>query len=134
MLARVLNALVGLVISGLCIYLLVQVVGGNPLRELLKHRDVIPWAFATLAVAYVIRAAKTVLLLGADNLKRGLDIVLSFYASISLNNVLPLRLGDILRLSYLKSAQDIALSRSTAALLFERVVDLLVILALFGAL
>lgn len=121
---------VGFIFSGIALYYFFQFVPSNLPAQILANYDVFLVGSAILVPAYVIRGYKTWLLLG--ELKTGRAAIAgSLYASIALNNVLPFRLGDILRLFYLRTALKIGLVKATTALLIERVVDLLVILALF---
>lgn len=99
--------------------------------QVLSHTNVFLIGAVVMAPAYVLRAYKTWLLLGAKRPQLAL-VSASLYASIALNNVLPFRLGDVLRLFYLRTILKIGLGRATGALLIERVVDLMTILSLFA--
>jgi uncharacterized membrane protein YbhN (UPF0104 family) len=121
---------IGLLVSGIALYYFVAFLPSDLLKQIDAHRSVFLVGSLVLVPAYIVRAYKSWLLLNEPAKSSG-AIAGSLYASIALNNALPFRLGDLLRLFYLRTVLRIGLAKATAALLIERVVDLFVILSLF---
>lgn len=123
-------SIVGFIISGLAIYYFGRFVPDQFLSELAQHWSVLLAGSVLLIFSYIIRGYKTCLLLKATRQEVS-DVAGSLYVSIALNNVLPFRAGDILRIFFLKSIVKIEVARSTAALIIERLVDLGMIVIMF---
>jgi uncharacterized membrane protein YbhN (UPF0104 family) len=128
---RYIWSIAGILISAVCVYFFWRYLPEDLLRQIASHGVVFLVGSAILIPAYLCRATKSWILLQAPGIGKG-QIAGSLYASIALNNVLPFRMGDVLRLFYLRAVLSIALPKTASALLLERVTDLALILLLFG--
>lgn len=129
---RYIWSIIGFTISGFALYYFGQFVSDQFLSEIVQHWTILLAGSVVLTFSYIIRGYKTCLLLKASR-KDITNVAGSLYVSIALNNILPFRAGDILRIFYLKNVIKIEVGRSAAALIIERLVDLGVILILFLA-
>lgn len=96
-----------------------------------------PWplvgGICALAVGYALRIARWTLLLRASSARVSfVQCAAPFLAAIGLNNLLPLRAGDIVRSFVFPSAMGVERSTAVASLFVERLWDLSVLLALVG--
>lgn len=128
---RYIWSLAGILISAICVYFFWRYLPDDLLSQIASHGAVFLVGSVILIPAYLCRATKSWILLQAPGIGKG-QIAGSLYASIALNNVLPFRMGDVLRLFYLRAVLAIALPKTASALLLERVTDLALILVLFG--
>jgi uncharacterized protein (TIRG00374 family) len=133
---RTLKIVLGLVVGGAFAYLLARHVDLAAVGGLLATADPF-WLLAALAcltLGFGLRAVRFWLMLrralNADVPLR--PCVGPFIASFGVNNVLPLRAGDGLRLAWLGHRLDCPLWAVAGAMLVERVLDLLSLL-LIGA-
>ena len=120
----------GIFLSVVALYYFAEFLPDHLLSQVGSRRQVFFVGAAVMAPAYLIRGYKSWLVLNEPAKIAG-TVAGSLYASIALNNVLPFRLGDIVRLFYLKTVLRIGLAKATAALIIERVIDLIIILVLF---
>ncbi|MDX2202382.1 MAG: lysylphosphatidylglycerol synthase transmembrane domain-containing protein [Hyphomicrobiaceae bacterium] len=120
----------GIVLSAISVYYFLRVAPDNLASSVAANASAFYWAALVLLPAYILRGVKTYVLLNEPTASKRV-LVASLYASIAVNNVLPFRMGDVLRLIYLRGALSIGLVKATTALLFERVFDLVIILSLF---
>lgn len=127
---RYIWSVIGFLFSGIAIYYFGRFVPDQFLNEIAQHWSILIAGAIVLIFSYIIRGYKTCLLLKATR-KDIANIAGSLYVSIALNNILPFRSGDILRIFYLKNIVKIDVARSAAALIIERLVDLCMILLLF---
>jgi len=78
-----------------------------------------------ILAAYWIRLFRWQLMLKAIGSDRGVwDLFAPFFGSFALNNILPLRAGDVARAAFFKDEIGASASSSTASLLVERLLDL----------
>lgn len=91
-------------------------------------------ALGVLILGYSVRIARWHMMLAVDspNLKIR-DTVGPFLASFALNNLLPLRAGDLLRTFAFRKQLGCGPTVVLATLLVERLLDLLMVLVLLGA-
>ncbi|WP_083447171.1 lysylphosphatidylglycerol synthase transmembrane domain-containing protein [Azoarcus sp. CIB] len=127
--------LVGWGISGACLLFIASQIKLDEIREALSifHWPYLLLGVLSLAFGYTMRVVRWALMLHAAGAPIGVGRCFApFLGSIALNNVLPLRLGDVVRALVFPSS--IGLSRVTAAgsLLMERLVDLLTLLVCLG--
>lgn len=94
------------------------------------------WPFLALGIAslafdYALRIARWAMMLRAASAKAATfrNCSAPFLASIALNNVLPLRLGDVVRALVFPKAMGINRTTATSSLVMERLVDLMTLLA-----
>jgi len=122
-------ALLGFAVSAVAVYYFFRQAPPDLLQRVAERGNVFIVGAAILVPAYLIRAFKAWLVLNV-----GVNAVpgaaASLWVSIALNNLLPLRLGDVLRIAYVGKTMKVGVIRTTAAVLVERIVDLFVILVL----
>jgi len=130
--ARWLKHLAGAGITVLCLVVFVRQVNVSDVLDALAHFH---WAYlvlgiASLAVGYALRIVRWSMMLraaGANVTFR--DCCAPFLGSIALNNVLPLRLGDVVRALVFPRSMGITKTTATSSLIVERLVDLMTLLA-----
>lgn len=128
---RPLGILIGFLIGGLFIYLSLKSLDWATVRETLAHMNVgwILLAVPALACAFAIRLERWRAMLWAIGSKaRRRDLAAPFLGSFALNNVLPLRLGDVTRAVAFRKQIGVSSSGALASLLVERVFDLYALL------
>lgn len=85
---------------------------------------------ASLAVGYALRIARWSMMLKATGAEVDFQKCSGpFLGSIALNNVLPLRLGDVVRALVFPKSMCISRSTATSSLVVERLIDLMTLLA-----
>ena len=125
----------GVVISIAC---LVAVFHNVKAHELLLALERFDWAFLVIGIAslgfgYSMRIIRwAVMLRAAGGKLSNRSCAAPFLGSIALNNVLPLRAGDVIRALVFPAALGISRVTATASLLLERLVDLLTLLICLG--
>jgi len=92
------------------------------------HWDRTPWLVAAVLLNHAVRVVRWHLLLHAAPWRRTVPIALTAFLAMTL---LPLRLGEAVRPA-LHTADGISLDRSVAALVSERLLDLVLLLLLIG--
>ncbi|CAG4887756.1 lysylphosphatidylglycerol synthase transmembrane domain-containing protein [Paraburkholderia saeva] len=125
----------GIAISLVCLVLVFRRVDFDALKvALVEFR----WHFLaigllSLAIDYAVRIERwTVMLRAAGAQVRTRQCIAPFLGSITLNNVLPLRAGDLVRALVFPSAIGVSRVTATASLVFERLIDLLTLLISLG--
>lgn len=121
----------GIFISAAAVYFFWQYLPRNLIDQIGTHKIVFGIGFMILVPAYICRALKSWILLREPGIGKG-RVAGSLLASIAINNLLPFRMGDVLRLFYLRTVLAIPLPKTASALLFERIIDLTLIVSLFG--
>jgi uncharacterized protein (TIRG00374 family) len=125
----------GLVISVLCLWLIVRQVRFDELRQALGQLDgrYIAFGLASLAFGYAIRIHRWAVMLRATGIRvSSRACAAPFLGSITLNNVLPFRAGDIVRALVFPFSLGVPRITATASLLLERLLDLLTLLLSLG--
>lgn len=131
------KVLLGLVISAVCLYLALRGVQWAQVAEALRgaHYIYILPNGAVLIASMWLRAVRWRYM--TDPIKRGIGLH-SLFASTMIgfmvNNVLPLRLGEIARPFSLSHKEDISRSAAFATIVVERVFDALSLLLVSGLL
>ncbi|WP_434130433.1 lysylphosphatidylglycerol synthase transmembrane domain-containing protein [Methylocaldum sp. GT1BB] len=130
-----LRQIVGIVISIVCLWLIFRQI---ELEKLLKALYRLQWqyvglAIASLAFGYAVRIQRWSIMLRVGGAQvSGLACAAPFLGSITLNNVLPFRAGDVVRALVFPAAIGVRRVTATASLLLERLIDLLTLLISLG--
>lgn len=123
--------LLGVVITFLCLFIIVYQVN---LAEVLDALKMFKWPYLTLGIAslvfgYTLRILRWSLMLSAAGKKAKWENCASpFLGSIALNNILPFRIGDVVRALVFPAAMGISKTTATSSLLMERLIDLMTLL------
>jgi glycosyltransferase 2 family protein len=123
--------LAGAAITVLCVVVIARQVN---LAEVLAAIAHFQWPYLVLGIAmlgagYALRILRWSLLLRAS--QPGVSFgncVAPFLGSIALNNVLPLRLGDLVRAFVFPAAMGVPKIMATSSLVMERLIDLMTLL------
>ncbi|MFC5461335.1 lysylphosphatidylglycerol synthase transmembrane domain-containing protein [Massilia niabensis] len=121
----------GIVVTLLCVALIASRVNGAELLDAIEH---FYWPYlglgiACLAAGYCLRVLRWSLMLrAAGALVHFRNCVAPFLGSIALNNVLPLRMGDLVRALVFPAAMGISRTTATSSLVMERLIDLMTLL------
>ena len=125
-----LKSIVGWIISIFCIGFLFSRIEIKAAVKSLTEFDLIfimP-ALLSLFVGYSCRVLRWSSMLKEIDYKiTTISCVAPFLGSIALNNVLPLRAGDIIRAFVFPSAMNITKSAAVSTLMFERLLDILIL-------
>lgn len=126
---------VGIAISIACLVFIFSKIDSNKLLQALES---FKWPFlgagiAALGFDYTLRIARWRIMLLAAGAKVSFGrCAPAFLGSMALNNLLPLRAGDIVRALVFPASLGISRATSTASLVLERLVDLLALLVCLG--
>jgi uncharacterized protein (TIRG00374 family) len=132
---RWLRQAVGVIISVACLWLVFHRVRPDELQQALRQIDwrLVMAGVASLGLGYAIRIHRwAVMLRAAGTPVNGWTCAAPFLGSISLNNVLPFRAGDVVRALVFPAALGVRRVTATASLLLERLLDLLTLLLTLG--
>ena len=127
--------LAGVGISVICLVLVFRKVDVGQLRSALEN---FKWHFlafglASLAIDYCARIQRWAVMLRAGDAEvTSFACTAPFLGSITLNNVLPFRAGDLVRALVFPAAIGVRRVTATASLLLERLVDMLTLLLSLG--
>jgi uncharacterized protein (TIRG00374 family) len=125
----------GCSITMICLYVVFRKVEW---RELFSAIESMSWhyiaiAWLSLTLGYFFRVARWAVMLKATGAKVTIaECAAPFVVSISLNNILPFRAGDVVRAFVFPAALGIERTTAIASLVFERLIDLATLLACFG--
>ncbi len=116
--------LVGVAISLVAIVLLMRVIDRNALATALTQADFrfIPLAIGLYFVSAWMRAIRFRRLLGIGSESDGLGFQV-FIIGLTVNNLLPFRLGEVARTYLANQWMGVAVGESVAALIVERILD-----------
>lgn len=133
---KLVKPLLGLCLAAVFAYLFMLQMALDELLGLLS--SVQPgWVMAALLLfllGYGARIARWRLMLALDNPGVGWQACAGpLLASFALNNLLPLRLGDIARAFAFSRSLGVGSTQALATLLVERLLDMLIVLAILGA-
>jgi glycosyltransferase 2 family protein len=123
---------VGLAVSVGCLALVFSRIDLQGLRD---HLAAFQWGYLVpavlgLAAGYAVRVERWSVLLRAAGMRAGFqNCAAPFLGSIALNNVLPLRLGDVVRAFLFPQAMGMSKSVVASSLVMERLTDLMTLLA-----
>lgn len=124
--------LIGIGITALCLVIMARQIN---LAELAQAFAQFKWPYlilgiASLAFGYALRVFRWSLMLRASGAAVGWGgCSAPFLGSIALNNVLPLRMGDVVRALVFPAAIGVSRTTATSSLVMERLIDLLTLLA-----
>lgn len=124
--------LVGATITLACLVVMARNIDFDDLVEAIGyfHWSYLLLGIASLAVGYALRILRWSMMLWAAGAQIGFrQCVAPFLGSIALNNVLPLRLGDIVRAFVFPISMGIPRTTATSSLVVERLIDLMTLLA-----
>lgn len=124
-----LNLFVGITISSLALTYFVFSTPDNILDAFFNHQIVILIGCLILVPVYFLRAVKYYLILQPYQVSFKSLAGVQF-AGIALNNLLPFRMGDILRTGYLYQSLDVPIKDAIISLFIERGIDFGIILLL----
>jgi len=122
---------VGAAVTVLCVVVIARKVNFSDVVNALEHFH---WPYllagiAFLAFGYALRILRWSILLGTANGPVAFrNCVAPFLGSIALNNVLPLRLGDVVRAFVFPVAMGLSKTTATSSLVMERLIDLMTLL------
>lgn len=123
--------LIGIAVTLLCLIIIARQIN---LHEVLQALEEFEWPYlalgiASLAFGYALRIFRwSVMLRASGATAKWRSCSAPFLGSIALNNVLPLRIGDIVRAFVFPSALGISKTTGTSSLLMERLIDLMTLL------
>lgn len=129
------KALVGMAISVACIAFIASRIDSAALANALAafHWWYLPIALSALAVDYALRVVRWAMMLRATGANvTAVRCAPAFLGSMAINNLLPLRAGDVVRALVFPVSLGVRRSIATASLVLERLVDLLTLLACLG--
>ena len=119
--------------SGLFIYLALRGIDLSELETAFAQAELLPWlplALALFSLAYVLRGVRCRLLVRRSaniSFSTATNVVVIGYAA---NNVLPARLGELVRAGMLAERANVPVSQSLGVTFIERVLDGLALLLL----
>lgn len=126
---------IGAGVTLLCLVTIAHQINAN---EVLAALNAFRWPYLVLAVialglGYFFRILRwSMMLRAAGAFVSWQSCAAPFLGSIALNNVLPLRAGDVIRAFVFPAALGISKTRATSSLLMERLLDLTTLLACLG--
>jgi uncharacterized protein (TIRG00374 family) len=121
----------GALVTVACIVVLARQVRLDEVLDAIRHFawPCLIFGIAFLAGGYLLRVLRWSLLLGATGAPvRFRSCLAPFLGSIALNNVLPLRLGDLVRAFVFPAAMGVPKTAATGSLVMERLIDLMTLL------
>jgi uncharacterized protein (TIRG00374 family) len=130
-----LRLVAGFAISLACIWFISERITWAEVGPALAHFQLYYLLFGLVALSfgYAMRILRWAVLLRADGAKvKPLACAAPFLVSITLNNLLPFRAGDIVRALVFPAAMQIKRVTATASLVLERLIDLLTLLLCLG--
>lgn len=119
-------------ITLLCLFVFLRQVDFAEVLKALAtfHWTYLIWAMTSLAFGYALRISRWSMLLKATGASATFgNCSAPFLGSIALNNVLPLRLGDVVRALVFPRSMGITKTTATSSLIVERLIDLMTLLA-----
>ncbi|OXX66479.1 lysylphosphatidylglycerol synthase transmembrane domain-containing protein [Vibrio sp. V03_P4A6T147] len=130
------KSIFGFFVASFFVWVVIKNIDGDELIKALLGVD-ISYVIAAVFIffmGYACRIERWRLMLSLDNDKLNWSQCAGpLMASVSVNNVLPLRAGDIIRALAFNKRLGIDTSTSVLSLFIERMLDLLTIILLFGA-
>lgn len=126
--ARWVPVVLGLAISLACLAFIVRKIDLDAARQALLQFEwrYLMFGLACLAFGYAMRILRWAQMLRAAGSHVGFkQCAAPFLGSIAMNNVLPLRLGDVVRALVFPASIGVPRTLSTASMVMERLVDLM---------
>jgi hypothetical protein len=132
---NVVRQFIGVGVSIVCLVLVFRKVNFDEVAAAVEHFHWHYLAFGLVALAldYFVRILRWAVMLRAGGaIVSARSCAAPFLGSITLNNVLPFRAGDVIRALVFPAALGVSRVTATASLVFERLVDMLTLLACLG--
>ncbi|MEK6302803.1 MAG: lysylphosphatidylglycerol synthase transmembrane domain-containing protein [Acidobacteriota bacterium] len=132
---RSFNLFLGLLLSGAFLYLALRGINPALTWQQLKSLDAVPLVLAILvgASSNLVRAVRWKILLGYSTTIGLRPLFNSMMIGYMANNVLPARMGELVRIYALERSARVSKSKSAASIVLERIIDALVLLTTVGA-
>lgn len=123
--------LIGAAVTLLCLIVIARQINLDEVLQALKEFKwpYLAFGIASLSIGYALRIFRWSILLQASGAAtQWRSCSAPFLGSIALNNVLPLRIGDVVRALVFPAALGISRTTATSSLIIERLIDLLTLL------
>lgn len=123
---------IGGAVTLVCLLAIARLVNFSEVMDALEH---FRWHYlvlgiASLAFGYAVRIFRWSVMLSAASSAVGFkNCAAPFLGAIALNNVLPLRLGDVVRALVFPNAMGVTKTVATTSLVVERLIDLVTLVA-----
>lgn len=124
---------IGLIVSIIALFYFIHSIDFQELTNEIKQFDAryLIYGLTSLLLGYLIRIYRWSFILSkTDKLIKFKDCIAPFMGSIALNNTLPLRAGDILRVLVFPNAMNISKTQSLGSIVIERLFDVLILITL----
>jgi hypothetical protein len=131
---RLAQLLIGLAVSGVCIWLSMRNIDLTSVWSALRHSSMAGFAaaMALTLVGFWLRAVRWRLLIGAQRRLGTGSLFSATMIGFMTNNVLPFRLGELVRPWVLARREKLSKTTLLATVVVERAVDMLTLLAILG--
>jgi len=129
---RCIKHVIGAAVTLVCLLAIARLVNFSEVMDALEH---FRWHYlvlgiASLAFGYAVRIFRWSVMLSAASHAVGFrNCAAPFLGAIALNNVLPLRLGDVIRALVFPGAMGVTKTVATTSLVVERLIDLVTLIA-----
>lgn len=129
---RWIKHVIGAAVTLVCLLAIARLVNFSEVMDALEH---FRWHYlvlgiASLAFGYAVRIFRWSVMLSAASHAVGFrNCAAPFLGAIALNNVLPLRLGDVIRALVFPGAMGVTKTVATTSLVVERLIDLVTLIA-----
>jgi glycosyltransferase 2 family protein len=129
-----LGAVVGFPASAVLLMLSVRSLDGNALRASVRGADtrILALAFCASSLVYVVQAARWRLIAQTRPPVASRKLLDWTFGAIAVNNVVPGRPGDLLRVEWLSRGAEMPRARALATVALDRGLDLVVLVAAFA--
>lgn len=121
----------GMIVTIICLYVFYKQLNFKDLYVTISEYrwEYLLYGVLSLFLGYLFRVFRWSISLNASGSPVSFQDCLSpFLASIALNNILPLRLGDVIRVLIFPSSMGIPKATATSSLIIERLLDLMTLL------
>jgi uncharacterized protein (TIRG00374 family) len=131
---RLLQLLFGLAVSAVCVWLSMRDIDLKSVWNALRHSSLVGFAaaMALTLVGFWLRAVRWRLLIGSTRRLGTGSLFSATMIGFMTNNVLPFRLGELVRPWVLARREKLSKTTLLATIVVERAVDMLTLLAILG--